>query len=109
MRPRALVLQLLEYTFFFQRCLYIRAVLKGHRDRISIDTAHEQTEQTANREELLESCRVDSRNLQETKDNHVDDHRPVDCRQYVLDVFGMWYLPLATELISAQTERRCTN
>lgn len=44
--------------------------------RIDLHSTHEETEQTANSQELLEGRGIDGGDLQKTKDNHIGDHRP---------------------------------
>lgn len=70
----------------------LRAVFQSHRDRVPIHATHEQTEETTHGQELLEGLTVDGRDLQDTQNNHVDDH---------------W--PLPAKLVACQTETRRTN
>jgi hypothetical protein len=65
----------------------LRAVLKCHGDGVSVDTSHEETEETSHSQELLESCSVDGSNLKKTQDDHVENHGP-----------------LSTKLVSSYTE-----
>lgn len=55
----------------------LRAMLQGHRNGISIHTTHEQAEQAAHSQELLECPAVNRRDLQHAEDNHVEHHRPL--------------------------------
>lgn len=63
------------------------AILEGHGNGVTVDTTHEQTEKGAHCQELVESGAIDGCNLEETKDDHVEDHGP-----------------LATKLVTSQTE-----
>lgn len=56
---------------------YLRALLKSHGDGISVHTAHGQPEQTPHGQELREGPAVDGGNLQDTEDDHVEDHGPL--------------------------------
>lgn len=55
----------------------LRALLKSHGNCISVDTAHEETKETADSEKLVEGRAVDGGNLKDTKDDHVEDHGPL--------------------------------
>jgi len=57
--------------------MYLRAVLKRHGDGVSVDTSHEETEETPYSQELLESSSVDGSNLEKTQDDHVKNHGPL--------------------------------
>lgn len=47
------------------------AILESHCDSVTVHTTHEQAEQTADSQELLEGCAVDCADLEQTKDPHV--------------------------------------
>ena len=57
--------------------MYLRAVLKRHGDGVSVNTSHEETEETTYSQELLESSSIDGSNLKKTQDDHVEDHGPL--------------------------------
>ena len=52
------------------------AVFEGHGDGVAVDAAHEEAEEGAHGEELLECGAVDGGDLEEAEDGHVDDHGP---------------------------------
>ena len=82
---------LLQYTRHKTSCIH-RAMLKSHCNRITINTSHEQSEQTPHSQKLLEGRAVNGADLQQTKNNHVDNHRP-----------------FSAELVSCQTEACCAH
>ena len=57
--------------------MYLRAVLKRHGDGVSVNTSHEEAEETPYSQELLESSSVDGSNLEKTQDDHVKNHGPL--------------------------------
>jgi hypothetical protein len=52
-------------------------VLECHRNRVAIDTSHEQPKQRADRKELLKRRRIDGGDLQQAQYQHVDHHWPL--------------------------------
>lgn len=53
-----------------------RAVLKSHGNSRTINSAHEQTEESADSKELLECLGVDCGDLEKAENHHVADQRP---------------------------------
>lgn len=55
----------------------LRALLQRHSHSITIDTTHEETEETSHSKKLLVGDTVDCSDLEKTKDDHVGNHGPL--------------------------------
>jgi hypothetical protein len=51
-------------------------MLKSHCDGASIHSSHKQSKQTSDCQEFMKSPTVNSSNLQDAHNEHVEDHRP---------------------------------
>ncbi|KAI6751963.1 hypothetical protein HG531_006659 [Fusarium graminearum] len=66
--------------------------LESHGNSVAVNTAHEQTKKTSYSKELVKGSTVNGGDLQNTEDDHVEDHGP-----------------LATPLVTSKTEHGGTD